>query len=97
MLSKKAKANRESLETEIASVLDTLGDTTLDEATYNEHLTKLERLNKLKENYSKGSTDLKDWIPVIASVGQIVLIVAYESSGNIIKSKALSFVSKLRA
>lgn len=37
---------------------------------------------------------LKDWLPVIGSIGGILVIVAFEAAGHSVTSKALSFVKK---
>lgn len=44
----------------------------------------------------KDRVRFKDWIPVIGSVGAVLVIVAFEAAGHGVTSKALGFVSKLK-
>lgn len=66
-----------------------------DSPEYKLNLKHLERLYKLHNPTKdvKGTT-LKDWIPVIGSIGGVLVIIAYESMGHSLTSKAVSFIRK---
>lgn len=64
--------------------------------TYTTSVNHLETLYQLRNGQKPPKTELKDWIPVIGSVGGIVTIVMFEAFGHTVISKGLSFVSKLK-
>lgn len=47
-----------------------------------------------KDAVDKDKVRLKDWIPVISTIGGILVIVAFEAAGHSVTSKALGFVRK---
>lgn len=59
--------------------------------------TSLTKEVNTPEEDDKNKVHLKDWIPVIGSIGGILAIVIYESAGHAMTSKALGFVSKLKS
>ena len=93
MLTSKAKPKNQTDET-IAALYDSLKDIDATDPAYGAHLDQLERLHEIKDKKSKTSASFKDWIPVIGSIGGVLVIVAYESFGHTVTSKALSFVAK---
>lgn len=80
----------------------------VDEGT-SEYTTALDQLTKLYDlrrkmtpeappapepTVDKDRTRFKDWLPIIGSVGGILVIVAFEAAGHGVTSKALGFVRK---
>lgn len=55
---------------------------------------QLGELYKIKDPNARDRTSLKDWIPVIASLSGITLIIVYESFGHSFTSKAATFIRK---
>lgn len=68
-----------------------------DSAEYTTLVDNLEKLYKLKRGHRPSTTELKDWIPVIGSIGGIALIVLFEAFGHTLTSKSLGFTSKLKS
>lgn len=65
-------------------------------AEYKDYLDQLERLYKLHDpTKDKEGTTLKDWIPVIGSIGAVLIIIVYESAGHSLTSKAVNFIRKV--
>lgn len=64
---------------------------------YTKMVTSLETLYKLRNGHKPSKTELKDWIPVIGSLGGILVIVIFEAYGHTLTSKGLSFTSKLKS
>lgn len=96
MLSKKHKDNTRLDEIIEKLELDMLGNEP-ESATYTTSVSHLETLYALRDGQKPAKTELKDWIPVIGSVGGIVTIVMFEAFGHIVASKSLNFVSKLKS
>lgn len=75
---------------------------------YSKTLEKYERLNKIKKMMTpeptpvpevvvdKDRVRLKDFLPVIGSVGGIIIIVVFEAFGHTLTSKATAFVTKTK-
>lgn len=83
------------LEKSIAQIHEEMAGLTADNPEYAKCVDQLERLYKIKDPNSKDRAVLKDWIPVIGSIGAVALILAYESFGHTITSKAVGFVRKV--
>lgn len=64
---------------------------------YTKMVSSLEILYKLRVGHKPSKTELKDWIPLIGSVGGILVIVIFEAFGHTVTSKSLGFVSKLKS
>ena len=95
MINFKRKQKKLSLvEEEIAEVHRQLRTLTADSPEYAAAVKQLLELYKIKDPGLKESTSLKDWIPVIASLSGIALIIVYESLGHSFTSKAASFIRK---
>lgn len=94
MLNFKPKTDPTQLEQAISAVHEEMLSLTADSPEYAKCVDQLDKLYKIKDPKSKDRAVLKDWIPVIGSIGGVVVILAYESFGHTITSKALSFVSK---
>ena len=70
----------------------------LDSKNYKKMLTNLETLYKMREGHKpKTQLELKDWIPVIGSIGGILVIVTFEAFGHTVATKGLGFVTKLKS
>lgn len=82
------------VEEAIADAHAQLATLTADSPEYAATVKQLQELYKIKDPNAHERTTLKDWIPVIASVGSIVLIIAYEQRGHSFTSKAASFIRK---
>ena len=82
------------LEEQIAEVHRQMHTVTADSPEYAKMLEQLANLYKIKDPKSKESTTLKDWIPVIGSVGAVLIVLVYESTGHSFTSKAVSFIRK---
>ena len=67
-----------------------------DTERYAKQVSSLETLYKLRSGYKPSKTELKDWIPVIGSLGGIFVIVMFEAFGYSVVSKSIGFVSKLK-
>lgn len=61
---------------------------------YTKMVDSLEQLYKLRAGDKPSKTELKDWIPVIGSIGSVLVIAVFEAHGHTIVSKALGFVAK---
>lgn len=82
------------VEEQIAEVHRQMATVTADSPEYAAMVKQLIELYKIKDPQSKESTTLKDWIPVIASIGGILVIIAYEQKGHSFSSKAATFIRK---
>ena len=82
------------IEEEIARVREEMQTVTADSPEYAAMVKQLIELYKIKDPNLRESTSLKDWIPVIASLGGIVLILVYESFGHSFTTKAATFLRK---
>ena len=97
MLGKKA-AEKSTLDEIIDNLENAMKSADEESKTYSEMVSNLESLHKLRSGRKSASaTELKDWIPVIGSVGGILLIVTFESFGHALTSKGVSFITKLRS
>lgn len=92
------------LEEVILSNLDHLEGFNPDSREYAQTLEQLEKLRNIhltfdpeKVECRKDKAVLKDWIPVIGSVGGILTIVVFEGLGHTVTTKALSFVTKVKS
>lgn len=68
-----------------------------DTERYAKQVVSLETLYKLRNGHKPSKTELKDWIPVIGSLGGILVIVTFEAFGHTLTSKSLAFTSKLKS
>ena len=82
------------VEEQIAEVHRQMATVTADSPEYAAMVKQLIELYKIKDPNSKERTTLKDWIPVIASIGGILVIIAYEQKGHSFSSKAATFIRK---
>ncbi len=82
------------VEAQIAEVHSQMATVTADSPEYATMVKQLIELYKIKDPASKERTTLKDWIPVIASIGGILVIIAYEQKGHSFSSKAATFIRK---
>lgn len=64
---------------------------------YQKMVSSLETLHKLRAGKNARSTELRDWIPVIGSLGGILVIVTFEAFGHTLTSKSIGFTSKLKS
>ena len=94
MFSFKPKQTQTDLEEQIAEVHRQMFATTADAPEFAKMREQLSELYKIKDPKSKESTTLKDWIPVIGSVGAVLIVLVYESTGHSFTSKAISFIRK---
>lgn len=95
MLNKKAKEAKQTLiEKQIEEVTRQMASLTADSPEYAKMVTQLQELYKIKDPNVRERTTLKDWIPVIASLGGIIVIIAYEQAGHSFTSRAASFIRK---
>lgn len=94
MLRKKTKHEDSQLEKAIAEVHRQMATLTADDPAYAKMVEQLDKLYKIKDPQSKDRAVLKDWIPVIGSIGGVLVIIAYESMGHSLTSKAVSFIRK---
>lgn len=82
------------IEEEIARVREEMQTVLADSPEYEKMVKQLIELHKIKDPNLREGTTLKDWIPVIASLSGIALIIVYESLGHSFTSKAASFIRK---
>lgn len=68
-----------------------------DTELYAKHVASLEILHKLRNGHKPTQLELKDWMPIIGSLGGILIIVIFEAFGHTLTSKSLGFVSKLKS
>lgn len=94
MLGFNRKQEESKLEEAIAAVFAEMESLTADSPEYAKCVDQLDKLYKIKDPKSKDRAVFKDWIPVIASVGSIALIMIYEQRGHSFTSKAASFIRK---
>lgn len=94
MLTLKRKQEKTQLDEAITDAHQQLADLTADSPEYAKIVDQLDKLYKIKDPKSKDRTSLKDWIPVIASISGILVIIAYEQAGHSFTSKAVSFIRK---
>lgn len=92
----RAKKTKTELEETISKVHESMATLTPDDPDYAKHVEQLAALYKIKDPKSENRVGLRDWIPVIGSIGGVLVIVAYESLGHTVTSKALSFVAKTK-
>lgn len=91
---KKVQTDHEEAIAEVYRHMLECDDTTTPE--YAKYLEQLERLYKLHNpEKDKDAAKLKDWIPVIGSIGGVLVIIVYESLGHSLTSKAVSFIRKV--
>ncbi len=64
---------------------------------YLKQVSTLEILYKLRDGHKPTQLELKDWMPIIGSLGGILIIVIFEAFGYTVVSKGLGFVSKLKS
>jgi hypothetical protein len=94
MLNKKQERKKTIIEAQIEEVVSQMASLTADSPEYAKMVTQLQELYKIKDPNVRERTTLKDWIPVIASIGGILVIIAYEQAGHSFTSKAVSFIRK---
>lgn len=82
------------LEQEILDLIEEMKTVTKDSPEYAKMAEQLREYAKTKDPNSKDKATLKDWIPVIGSIGAVALIIFYESMGHTIASKAVGFIRK---
>jgi hypothetical protein len=82
------------LQEAIKQVHDEMRDLTADQPEYARCVEQLKELYKIQDPSSKDRAVLRDWIPVIGSIGGVLVIIAYESFGHSLTSKAVSFIRK---
>jgi hypothetical protein len=61
---------------------------------YTKMVSSLDLLYKLRSGHKPSKTELKDWIPLIGSIGGILVIVIFEAFGHALTSKSVGFVFK---
>ena len=84
--------------------LDHLEGAIPDSREYAQTLEQLEKLRNIQKSFEpdkgdviKNKATLKDWVPVIGSVGGILTIVIFEGLGHTVTTKALGFVTKVKS
>jgi hypothetical protein len=65
--------------------------------TYTKMVGNLETLYKLRDGHKPSKIELKDLLPVLGSVGGILIIVLFEAFGHTLTSKSVGFVTKLKS
>lgn len=92
------------LEEAIVANLEFLDGCNPDTREYAQTLEQLEKLRSIHLTFDperieekKNKAILKDWIPVIGSVGGILTIVVFEGLGHTVTTKALGFVTKVKS
>lgn len=91
----KKKTDETQLDIEIQRIA---GDMALESPNSEEYLkllTAYERLTKLRDSESRSKIDPNTWVTVGANLAGIVLILNHERI-NVISTKAVSFVSKMK-
>lgn len=97
-----------SLDTAIERVTEELGAHPVDSAEHKETVKQLQSLHQIRKDAlpdpttvletksasKKDRVKFKDFIPAIASIGGILVIVTFEAFGHTLTSKATAFVSK---
>ena len=91
---KKNKQEKTPLDEAIEQVHEEMRTLTADSPEYAKCVDQLDKLYKIRDPKSKERTVLKDWIPVIGSIGGVLVIIAYESMGHSLTSKAVNFIRK---
>ena len=92
---RKPKEARAAIIDDLIEDLKRQMDVTLaDSPEYAAMVKQLAELYKIKDSNARDRTTLKDWIPVIASLSGIMLIILSESFGHSFTSKAASFIRK---
>lgn len=95
MLKKKPKEVRAAIIDDLIEDLKRQMDAeTGDSPEYAAMTKQLAELYKIKDSNARDRTTLKDWIPVIASLSGILLIILYESFGHSFASRAATFIRK---
>lgn len=89
-----SKRDQTDLEEQIAEVHRQMHEVPANSDEYAKMLERLAALYKIKDPKSKESTTLRDWIPVIGSIGGVLVIIVYESMGHSLTSKAVNFIRK---
>lgn len=89
-------------ETQLDKIIENLENVIIaadedDTETYGKLVNNLELLYKLRSGDKPSKTELRDWLPVIGSVGSVLLIVTFEAFGHSLTSKSLGFVAKLKS
>lgn len=93
---KKAK-EQTTLDEIISETEDHLKTETVGTDDYYKLVDALSALYKLRDGTAPSKLEMKDWLPVIAVVGQVLIIVLFESFGHTVTSKAIGFVQKLKS
>lgn len=87
-------------DTRLEKMIEELENYILSEDVESDNYTKmvdqLGTLYKYRQDNAEKKTELKDWIPVIGTVGGILLIVTFEAFGHTITSKSLSIATKIK-
>ena len=68
-----------------------------DTERYAKQVSSLEILYKLRDGHKPTKLEIKDWMPIIGSIGGILVIVIFEAFGHTLTSKSLGFVTKLKS
>lgn len=87
--------DRVHIDDAIRNVYREMESLTADSPEYAKMVDQLDKLYKIKDHMVKDRVGLKTWIPVIGSVGGILVIVVFEAFGHSVTSKALSFARKV--
>lgn len=94
MLGFKSNRKESTLEEQIEDVHRQMFATPAHSPEYAKMAEQLAALYKIKDPRSENRAHLKDWIPVIGSIGGVLVIIAYEQFGHSLTSKAVSFIRK---
>lgn len=94
---KKAKETNPRLEKAIEELENAIIAGDPETERYTKMVSSLDLLYKLRTGHKPSQTELKDWIPVIGSIGGIIVIVVFEAFGHALTSKSVGFVTKLKS
>ncbi len=88
---------KSTLDQIIEETEDHLKTETVGTPDYYKLVDSLAILYKLKDGHKPSKLELRDWMPIIGSLGSILIIVIFESFGHTVTSKAVGFVQKLKS
>jgi hypothetical protein len=93
---KKAKTPS-NLDDIIEELEDAIKGADVETDRYDKMVSNLDTLYKLRNGHTPAKLEKKDWLPILGSIGSILIIVTFEAFGHTVTSKSVGFVSKLKS
>lgn len=82
----------DAVDREIERICSRMSETSVDSVEYDKLSNRLHKLYEVKTEMEKPNIDRNTMAIIVANLATVGLILIFESNGNIITTKALSFI-----